>query len=201
MQELLGAMFFGFCAYAGVLLAAGISATPYDDGPPPAQPPVRLLVAAAALLGAAVLHYNTTPHDVSIFAMVTGALAAVWCTDMRFGIVPDVFTLIPLALIAAIALLQQDTWTIASAVIVAAPFSFLALISKGRGMGWGDVKLAALGGAVLGAQAALFMFSAGCVVAVIYAYARGRARSPIAFAPYLAGSIGVAMPLVSLARL
>lgn len=200
MQEVLGAAFFGLCAYVGVLLSAGISAEPYEDGPRPAQPPIALLIAGAALLGAAVLHYDTVPRDLIVDALAICALAAIWCTDMRSGIVPDVFTLIPLAIVCGAALLVRDPWPVLSAVIAALPFAVMALVSKGLGMGWGDVKLAALGGAVLGAPAALFMFSAGCIVAVVHAYATGRAKSPIAFAPYLAASIGVAMPLISMAR-
>ena len=200
MQEVLGAAFFGLCAYVGVLLASGISAQPYEDGPQPAQPPVALLIAGAALLGAAVLHYDTTARDLIIDAIATCALVAVWCTDMRSGIVPDIFTLIPLAIVCGAALLEHNLWPVISAAVVAVPFAILAVLSKGVGMGWGDVKLAALGGAVVGAPPALFMFSAGCLVAVIHAYATGRARSPIAFAPYLAAGIGVAMPLVSMSR-
>jgi prepilin signal peptidase PulO-like enzyme (type II secretory pathway) len=62
-------------------------------------------------------------------------------------------------------------------------------------MGWGDVKLAALGGAVLGAGAALIAFAAACLVAVGVAWARGRGAEPIAFAPYLVASIGAALLL------
>lgn len=200
MQEVLGAAFFGLCAYVGVLLASVIPLEPYDDGPQPAQPPVGLLIAGAALLGAALLHYGTPAREIVIDAVAACALTAIWCTDMRAGIVPDVFTLIPLAIVCAAALLAHDSWTLVSAFTASLPFAFIALLSKGVGMGWGDVKLAALGGAVLGAPAALFMFSVGCIVAVLHAYFTGRAKSPIAFAPYLAASIAAAMPLVSMAR-
>jgi prepilin signal peptidase PulO-like enzyme (type II secretory pathway) len=64
-------------------------------------------------------------------------------------------------------------------------------------MGWGDVKLAALGGAVLGGETALLAFAVGAVVAVLVAYRRGRQRQVIAFAPYLAAAIAVALPLAS----
>jgi prepilin signal peptidase PulO-like enzyme (type II secretory pathway) len=65
-------------------------------------------------------------------------------------------------------------------------------------MGWGDVKLAALGGAVLGGEIALAAFGLGALVAVLYAYLRGRQQQVIAFGPYLAGAIAIALPLATL---
>jgi prepilin signal peptidase PulO-like enzyme (type II secretory pathway) len=78
-------------------------------------------------------------------------------------------------------------------VLVALPFALAATLSRGRGMGWGDVKLAALGGALLGAPAATLAF----VLAALAAYAGSRFAGdrarPIAFAPYLAGGIAVVL--------
>jgi prepilin signal peptidase PulO-like enzyme (type II secretory pathway) len=56
-------------------------------------------------------------------------------------------------------------------------------------MGWGDVKLAALGGALLGAQDATLAFLVAGGAAYVVAHRGKRAGKPIAFGPYLAVSI------------
>jgi prepilin signal peptidase PulO-like enzyme (type II secretory pathway) len=198
IEAILGAMFFGLASYVGILLAGTVSAAPFDDGPPPAEPPVQWIIAGAALVGAFAADRTGTAQNIVIQAIVICALSAIWCTDVRYGLVPDAFTLVPLAIVLGIAVFQHNPWPIASAIIAFVPFAVLAFFSKGYGMGWGDVKLAALGGAVLGGETALVAFAAGAVVAVVYAYLRGRPKRVMAFAPYLAGAIGIALPLVSM---
>jgi prepilin signal peptidase PulO-like enzyme (type II secretory pathway) len=195
----LGALFFGLVGYVGVLLAGTVKAQPYDDGPAPAEPPVFLIIGVCAVIGAAF--FRLQPADVVqtvICAVVLCALAAICCTDIRYGIVPDAFTLVPLGVILLLAIARQQPWPFLSAAVPFTPFAITAAISKGRGLGWGDVKLAALGGAVLGAEMALLAFAGSCLVAVGYAYIRGRRRQPIAFAPYLACAIGAALPIGTL---
>lgn len=163
METILGAIFFGLASYVGVLLGSTVSGTPFDDGPEPSEPPVAWIIGGAALIGFfAVAHAGSAQHVV-LDAIVVCALSAIWCTDVRFGIVPDVFTIVPLLLIVALSLLQNQPWPAVSAFITLVPFACMAIVSKGRGMGWGDVKLAALGGAVLGSETALLAFAAGAV--------------------------------------
>jgi leader peptidase (prepilin peptidase)/N-methyltransferase len=199
MGIILGALFFGLAGYVGILLAGTIRIDePLDGAPISAEPPIPWIVAGSAVIGAFVASYSGNASQTLLYAIVVCALAAIWCTDVRYGIVPDAFTLGPLALFFLIAVIQQNPVLFASAAVLFVPFALTALLSKGRGMGWGDVKLAALGGAVLGAPLALIAFSASCLIAVIYAYARGRHGQVIAFAPYLAGGIAIAMPLGAL---
>lgn len=198
MEVILGAAFFGLVSYVGVLLAGTISFTPFDDGPAPGDPPVPWMVGGAMLVGGLLTARAESAQHMLIYAIVVCALTAIWCTDVRYGIVPDVFTLVPLALVLGIALFQRQPWPFASAFIAFVPFAVLALISKGRGMGWGDVKLVALGGAVLGAQWAIIAFAVACLAAVGVCYVRGKQRGPIAFAPYLTAAIGAAIPMAIL---
>jgi prepilin signal peptidase PulO-like enzyme (type II secretory pathway) len=198
MEAFLGALFFGLASYVGVLLGGTVSAVPFDDGPRPSEPPVPWIVAGAAVIGGIVAMNAVDPRHLVLEAIVICALSAIWCTDARFGIVPDVFTLVPLAIIVGISLLERQPWPVVSAIIAFVPFACLALVSNGRGMGWGDVKLAALGGAVLGGEIALAAFGLGALVAVLYAYLRGRQQQVIAFGPYLAGAIAIALPLATL---
>jgi len=89
----------------------------------------------------------------------------------------------------------HNTVAIVGAVVMFLPFALFALLSKGRGMGWGDVKLAALGGAVLGPPAAMLAFAGACLIAVFIAALRKRRSEPIAFAPYLCGAIAASLAL------
>lgn len=196
MELILGAAFFALAAYVGILLAGTISAERFEDGPAPGEPPIAWIIAAAAVIGAFVAARSDQPSHIVLSAIVICALAALWCTDVRYGIVPDAFTIVPLAIVLALSIAQRQPWPVVSSAIAFVPFAGLAVVSKGRGMGWGDVKLAALGGAVLGFETALLAFAAGAITAAGYAYARGRQKEVIAFAPYLAGAIAIALPLV-----
>jgi len=200
IATLLGAFFFGAAGAVGALL--GITfAERFDalaDGPPPQQAPIPLLVLGCALIGAFVTVHAFSPAQLVMLAVVCVALVAIWIVDARKGVVPDAFTLGPLAIIFLVAVWQHEWRFFASALIPFVPFAAAAVLSKGRGMGWGDVKLVALGGAVLGAQWAIIAFAVACLSAVIVCYARGKQRGPIAFAPYLTAAIGAAIPMAIL---
>jgi prepilin signal peptidase PulO-like enzyme (type II secretory pathway) len=187
-----GVVFAAF-AVLGTYLARPVIAgvRPFDDGPIPGRPSVIAIGAAAAALGICAAARGTGLPELGMCAVLTVVLAAICYADVRCGLVPDVFTLVPLAaILAGDALLHRWTPLVAVA-LVAGPFCLAASFSKGRGMGWGDVKLVALGAAVLGAQPALLAFTGACFLAVAVATLRRRQSSPIAFAPYLAASVAV----------
>lgn len=200
LAMLLGALFFGAAAYVGVLLASSMTfdTSGLENAPEHGEPPVAILVAASALIGAIVVPHAAGSAQVVLLAIICLVLAGIWCTDVRYGIVPDVFTLAPLALLLVVATIQHEWGMFLSVLLPAIPFAGAAILSKGIGMGWGDVKLAALGGAVLGPQAAVLAFALACIAAVIVAYARGWRTGPIAFAPYMAAAIAVAVPIAAL---
>ena len=191
------AVVFGGAAYAGALAARRIcdATAPFADGPPPGRPSVIMLVACAGGAGVAEGLRGAGLPELALAAVLCCALAGIWYSDVRRGIVPDVFTLIPLALVLAVALVSHQWGALASAGIVFVPFAIAALASRGLGMGWGDVKLVALGGAVLGWEAAVLAFGCACALAVIVALARKRRHEPLAFAPYLVAAI--ALPLAA----
>ena len=187
---LLGAILFACAAIAGLTAAAAICArvTGYADGPQPGTPPVVALVAGAALIGGiAGAHSDST--RLGLIAVVTAAFVAAWYCDVVRGVVPDVFTLGPLAIIAIFAFTWHDPRMIVSSLIVTVPFSIAAYMSRGRGMGWGDVKLAAVAGALLGASNALLALALAAFAAAVNAkFRRDSAVQPLAFAPYLIGA-------------
>lgn len=200
LPALLGALFFGAAAYVGVLLANSMTfeSGALENAPPRGEPPIAVLIGASALIGAIVVPHAVGNAQILLLAILCLVLAGIWCTDVRYGIVPDVFTLAPLGLLVVVGMLQHEWGIFFSILLPALPFAGAAILSKGIGMGWGDVKLAALGGAVLGPQAAVLAFALACIAAVIVAYARGWRTGPIAFAPYMAAAIAVAVPVAAL---
>lgn len=192
-----GGLFFAGAVYLGVALGNAFAdrMKAFEDGPPPHRVPLAVLLAAGALIGAFVSTHAVAATQILLIAIVCVALAAIWVTDARRGIVPDVFTLAPTLIIGGIALWNHQAEQLLLNLIPAAAFALAALLSKGRGMGWGDVKLVALGGVVLGFQIAMLACIAACIAAVAVNYAQGRRRGIFAFAPYLAASIALAVPL------
>ncbi len=190
-------LFFASIAFIAVAASRAVCAgvTPDEDGPPAGKPPYAVLIAASALLGGLLMYWHATPLQLGIAAMVLFALVACWCSDALCGLVPDIFTLTPLAALLLFSF-AQHTWDIwFSALIAFVPFALAALFSHGRGMGWGDVKLVALSGAALGIPLVVFALAVACAVAAVM-HGLGRARrGPIAFAPYIAAATGIALPL------
>ncbi len=191
------ALFFGCIAflgsYASNIICAGI--TPPVDGPPRGKPPVAFLIGASALLGALIVARGGSQLQIAIVSIVVFACVASWCSDMICGIVPDAFTLAPLGALLLFALTHRDWMIFLWAIIPFVPFAFAAFLSHGTGMGWGDAKLVALAGAVLGAPLALLMMAAACLAALVGYRLKGIRQGPIAFAPYIAAFIGIGVAL------
>jgi len=186
---------YGCAAFLVIQLAASICAkiVPFEDGPRPGSPPVPWLIGGAAAIGSLLALRGAEIPQLGLAALLIVSLVASWYSDVRVGIVPDYFTLVPLGALLLLALLGRDWGVFGGMLAISIPFAALALWSKGLGMGWGDVKLAALGGAALGLQAAVIAFALACLLAAVVAIARKRHHEPIALAPYLASAIGVAL--------
>jgi prepilin signal peptidase PulO-like enzyme (type II secretory pathway) len=198
ITALVGALVFGAAGLGGIAAATALlpRLPRFEDGPPQFDVPPAVLIAGAAVLGAIVGFQDLPIGHLVVAAIVVLCLVAIWYCDARTGIVPDLFTLPPLALLIVYQLLHQNPMVIASAAAVFAPFAILAALSKGQGMGWGDAKLAALGGAFLGLSTAAGAFIIASFVAGVVSWIRFRSRTAkIAFAPYLVAAIAVSLAL------
>jgi leader peptidase (prepilin peptidase)/N-methyltransferase len=186
-----GAGLFGAAGWLGTQIAERFYGTipSQADGPPAQVVPQWAFVAIPAAIGAAVATQGASPMRMALLVLAVCALSVCAATDLRCGVIPDAFTLVPLALVLAVSAVAHDASAICGAAIVAVPFAALAAISRGRGMGWGDVKLAALGGALAGMAGITLAVAVAAIVAAMVGVIGGRTRRPIAFGPYLAAAI------------
>jgi len=190
-----GLLIFGATALLAVVLAEMICARTegFADGPARSTPRPWLIVGVMAIVGAFVAVHGFAASVLAVGALAAFALAGCWYCDLARGIVPDFFTLLPLGCLGAFAAVEGEWSVVLSAAIPFVPFAVAAMLSRGRGMGWGDAKLVALGGAVLGAQTSLIAFALACFAATIVARLNGRRGTPVAFAPYLVVAVAVAL--------
>lgn len=197
MTIIVASVFFGSIAVVAMQISRAYCANivPADDGPEPATPPYAPIALGCAAVGGLLFAGGATPLQLGIAAIVEFALVACWCSDTICGIVPDLFTLAPLAALLLFSAAQRNWGMVISAIIAFAPFAAAALVSRGYGMGWGDAKLVALCGAALGAPLAVFTLALACAAAVVVHRLAGPGRKPIAFAPYIAAATGIALPL------
>ena len=197
MIAVLTAALFAAAGWSGKVLGERLCAgrTPYAGGPQPIAARHWPFPVAAACIGLAVALRGEPPAQTALLAFIVLALAACAAADLACGALPDVLTLIPLAVVLGLGALRHDGSPALGAAFVAMPFAATALVSRGRGMGWGDVKLAALGGALLGMRGAVPAFIVAAIAVYAVARVSGGVRRPIAFGPYLAASIAAALSI------
>lgn len=134
------------------------------------------------------------------FWLVVGvALVSMAVVDLYYGVLPDIFT-VGVAVVAflyrfgltlaGIMKLEDFLLYIASAVGASLFFGLLILVTKGKGMGWGDVKLAFAIGLLLGwpktiiALAVAFLTGAGVGIILVIRGTRGL-KQTVPFGPFL----------------
>jgi leader peptidase (prepilin peptidase)/N-methyltransferase len=129
----------------------------------------------------------------AMLALLCVCFAAVWFSDVRIGLIPDAFTIVPLGALSAYAAIHGEWGAILSSAAAFVAFGVLAAASHGRGIGWGDVKLAALGAAILGLPIASLAFAAAGAAVALGAWMRRQRGLPVPFGPYLISAIALAM--------
>jgi prepilin signal peptidase PulO-like enzyme (type II secretory pathway) len=193
------AVIFACSAYLATSVASMIYAkdAPLEDGPRPGRVGLwqtLVMVVVAAAIGVVSVEHASDLRSLAVTDLAVFALCAVIWTDVTRGFIGDWFTLPTIAIVFVVGFSEQAFFPmLISFGLVTLPFVGAALISKGMGMGWGDVKLVALGAALLNVQTSMLMFAIACMVACGIAFARHKRGEPIAFAPYLATAIAIGM--------
>jgi leader peptidase (prepilin peptidase)/N-methyltransferase len=151
-------------------------------------PLVELLT--AALFALAILEFGPTLAGVAACA-IGAVLVAILFFDLDHLLIPDALV-IPCAVFAFVFAMAQYRVLagLESAAIAGGAFGLVYLATRGRGMGLGDVKLAAALGLALPAASGIalvvasFVIGALVAIPVLLAGSRGR-RDALPFGPFL----------------
>lgn len=110
--------------------------------------------------------------------------------DLKYRLIPDQI-LLPLTIVSFLRLFVSRQWSVLPAAFGSMAFlGLLHLITRGKGMGWGDVKLGFLLGLVLGwlliVVAYFIAFLTGAIAGVILIVVKHKnLKTKIAFGPFL----------------
>jgi len=164
-----------------------------------------IVEAITALLSLVVAYKLGATEQALLYIAITWALVALTFIDIDHMLLPDQITL-PLVWLALIAAVLGYTVTPTDAIIGAAcgylslwsVFWLFKLLTGKEGMGYGDFKLLAVFGALLGWQSLLTIILLSSVVGAIIGIAlltiQGKDKAtPIPFGPYLAISGWITM--------
>ena len=162
------------------------------DGAPESAP---FTIASALLWGIVGLVYPLWqyPFTALIYGVMTLLLIRIAVTDFITFTIPNRCSAC-LALLGIARLAADHTHfseQFIGALIISLPFWALHALTRGRGLGFGDVKLMAAAGFLLGAPRVLLATVLGSVLgSVIHIWRmRGGAEARLAFGPYL--SLGI----------
>lgn len=157
-----------------------------------------IIEAITAILSLVVAYTFGATEQALLYIVVTWALVALTFIDIDHMLLPDQLTL-PLLWLALIASVLGYTIAPSDAIIGAAcgylslwsVFWLFKLITGKEGMGYGDFKLLAVFGALLGWQSLLIIILLSSVVGAVIGIAllsiQGKDKAtPIPFGPYLA---------------
>jgi len=147
-------------------------------------------------LGYSIIFVLTSPENLAVlpfYLALYSALVAIFFIDTNHQIIPDVLLMFMfvVALIAHIVLGSNLIEYILTGLLSGLLFLLLFLGTKGRGMGFGDVKFAVVIGFILGFPTAIFAFYAafvfGAIISVflIFMYKMKFRGTKIAFGPFM----------------
>jgi|GEM_PF-3911628 len=186
----------------GALAGGGYAALrrdPASSGGKPRSLPALLTAAAinGALWALCCLRLGFTA-DAALGCVLSSVLLAAALTDARTGEIPPLCSLAALILGALRLLCDLSQWQtrLIGLVAVAGPLLLLLLLSKGRAIGGGDVKLLAGCGLFLGWKLILLAFLLACILGSVIHLIRMRffgAERTLALGPYLAAGVFVCL--------
>jgi prepilin signal peptidase PulO-like enzyme (type II secretory pathway) len=128
------------------------------------------------------------------YLFIVSGLLVIFITDLKYRIIPDEVLLVLIVITAGIKFYQFPNLIflncLSSGLLFFSLFLFLFLVTRGKGMGFGDVKYAFLMGLVLGFPNIIvgfyLAFLTGAFISLILLLiGKKRMKSKIAFGPFL----------------
>lgn len=135
-------------------------------------------------------------------------LLTIFVIDLEHQIIPDSLVFTGIVLVVLLFTLQGSTFKgvysvnifqfVLPGFLAASFLMFIHIITKGKGMGLGDVKFAVLGGMIVGLKLLtvwlLVSFLTGAIVGIILILGRrAKLKTKIAFGPFLVFGIAIAV--------
>ena len=133
-----------------------------------------------------------------IYCLLTSALIVLSIIDFRQYIIPDKVNIVILVLGIVATIVDRPQWKehVIGFFSVSVILLIIYLVTVGRGIGGGDVKLMAVAGLVIGWKACIVAFIVGCIAGSIIHVIRMKvsgANHRLALGPYLSMGIWFAM--------
>ena len=134
----------------------------------------------------------------AVYCLLTSALIVLSVIDWRTFEIPDEINLF-IAVLGVLATIADNERWLSHLIGMFAVSVFLLivyLVTAGRGIGGGDIKLMAAAGLILGWQKIFFGFLVGCIAGSVIHVIRmkvSNAEHVLAMGPYLSGGIFIAM--------
>lgn len=133
-----------------------------------------------------------------VYCLLTSALIVLSVIDFRSYIIPDKVNLVILVLGIFAILLDREHWAehIIGFFSVSVLLLIIYLVTVGRGIGGGDIKLMAAAGLIVGWKVNVLAFLLGCILGSVIHLIRmkvSKAEHKLALGPYLSMGIWIAM--------
>lgn len=162
---------------------------------------ILFLFVYSLLIGIIRLDNNHFYYIYTYYLIITSCLLAIFVTDLKYRIIPDEVLIVQIVTALFYQVLFQKQilkGNILTGVVFLLVFLFLVIITKGKGIGLGDVKLAFVMGLVLGFPkiiVALYLsFLTGAVFSLILVLLKIKSlKSTIAFGPFLCAATFVTL--------
>lgn len=157
-----------------------------------------LVEAANGILWVLLFIFSGFVPVTAVYMLTASALLVISVIDWRTYEIPDGIQIFILILAAAATALDYSEWLthLIGFFAVSLPLYLIYLITKGRGIGGGDIKLLAVCGLMLGWKLILLAFMLGALAASIIHPLRmliSKSGRVLALGPYLAFGIFVTM--------
>lgn len=134
-----------------------------------------------------------------LYLAIAACLIVIFFADVKYQIIPDETHIFLLILVLIMKIIDGATlfslmFNVIEGVAVMTPILLLYLLTKGRGMGFGDVKLAFVMGWMMGVKMGLlslyFGFIGGAFIGIaLLLLKQKKLKSKIAFGPFIIGGI------------